>query len=413
METDRNCILGRTPTLSLRKFHISEDYGFICLDPVAELPDYYQPWMKIAKNLPYLIENSLLRCEVNKMPLLTTDHLKGHRELRLAHLALSFITMGYVWQEGERDTIKVLPRSLAKPFCEISQTLGLPPIMVHADCVLANWKKKKVDGPLEIENLDTILSLPGGESSKGFFLVTLLVEIAAVPGIKAISEIINAVVQDNVDSLLCAFQTLTNSIGCMIAALKQMHGYVDPGTFYGVIRIFLSGWRDNPIMPDGLLYEGVSDGPLHYSGGSAAQSTILHCIDEVLGICHSPEACAFLHRMRDYMPPFHKAFVSEISSSPSVRQYILSSANSKLCAMYDGCVAELVKFRNYHITVVSKYITIAAANAKASQKEQDTISGTRQSAPSALEQRGTGGSSLMCFLKNIRDTTKEALMNEQ
>lgn len=35
------------------------------------------------------------------MPVLSPHHLKGHRELRLAHLALGFITMGYVWQEGQ------------------------------------------------------------------------------------------------------------------------------------------------------------------------------------------------------------------------------------------------------------------------------------------------------------------------
>lgn len=33
-------------------------------------------------------------------------------------------------------------------------------------------------------NLDTIISLPGGESLRGFILVTLMVEKAAVPGIK-------------------------------------------------------------------------------------------------------------------------------------------------------------------------------------------------------------------------------------
>lgn len=41
------------------------------------------------------------------MPLLETDLLQSHRELRLAHLALGIITMGYVWQEGEEDKIKV------------------------------------------------------------------------------------------------------------------------------------------------------------------------------------------------------------------------------------------------------------------------------------------------------------------
>lgn len=43
-------------------------------------------------------------------------------------------------------------------------------------------------------------------------------------------------------------------------------------------------------MPLGLIYEGVSKEPLEYSGGSAAQSTVLHAFDEFLGICHDKES---------------------------------------------------------------------------------------------------------------------------
>ena len=43
-------------------------------------------------------------------------------------------------------------------------------------------------------------------------------------------------------------------------------------------------------MPEGLIYEGVSDEPMAYSGGSAAQSTVLHAFDELLGIRHSQES---------------------------------------------------------------------------------------------------------------------------
>lgn len=43
----------------------------------------------------------------DQMPLLSCNFLQKHKELRLAHLALSMMTMGYVWEEGEKDTVEV------------------------------------------------------------------------------------------------------------------------------------------------------------------------------------------------------------------------------------------------------------------------------------------------------------------
>ncbi|XP_072491209.1 indoleamine 2,3-dioxygenase 2 isoform X2 [Notamacropus eugenii] len=356
--------LKKSPPLSLERFHISEDYGFLFPDPLKELSHYYKPWVEIASNLPLMIESHQLRVRVDVMPLLSCHLLKDHRELHLAHLLLSFITMGYVWQEGEKNIPKVLPRNLALPFVEVSRTLGLPPILVHSDLVLTNWKKKDPDGPLEIRNLDTIISLPGGESLKGFVLVTLLVEKAAVPGIKALVQAINAVLQSSDDDLLQALEQLKTSIAEMTNALRKMHDYVDPAIFYAVIRIFLSGWKDNPAIPEGLIYEGVSEKPLKYSGGSAAQSTTFHAFDELLGVCHSKESTTFLHRMREYMPPSHRAFLEEVHSAPSLREYILSSGSCLLREAYNQCVKALAELRNHHISIVAKYILTGAAKAK-------------------------------------------------
>ncbi|NXT83623.1 I23O2 dioxygenase, partial [Zapornia atra] len=398
--------------LLLSRFQLSEEYGFLLPSPLTELPAPYRPWMEIAHDLPQLIASHRLRSRVQQMPQLSARHLRGREELHLAHLVLSFITMGYLWQEGEEGTLKVLPRNLAVPFWEVSQALGLPPILSHADFVLANWRRKNPNGPLEIENLDTIISLPGGESLRGFILVTLLVEKAAVPGIKAIVQAIHALLQLDEDALHKALQQLAEAIGDMSQALKRMHDHVDPAVFYTVIRIFLSGWKDNPAMPDGLIYEGVSDQPMEYSGGSAAQSTILHAFDEFLGIHHSKESTAFLHRMRNYMPPPHRAFVEEIGRAPSLRQHVLSSGSAGLRTAFNQCISELAAFRSYHITIVTKYITVAAAKAKAGQAEAGGRVGLSVGKPpSALEAKGTGGSHIFSFLKSVRDTTKEGMIS--
>ncbi|NXG60224.1 I23O2 dioxygenase, partial [Hemiprocne comata] len=396
--------------LVLSKFQLSEEYGFLLPCPLTELPAPYGPWMEIAHDLPQLITSHQLRSRVHQMPQLSTQHLRGHKELHLAHLVLSFITMGYLWQEGEEGTVKVLPRNLAVPFWEVSQALGLPPILSHADFVLANWRRKNPNG-----NLDTIISLPGGQSLRGFILVTLLVEKAAVPGIKAIVQAIRAILQLEEETLHKALQELADAIRDMREALQRMQDYVDPAVFYAVIRIFLSGWKDNPAMPDGLIYEGVCDQPMAFSGGSAAQSTILHAFDELLGIRHSQENShgdSWSCQMRDYMPPPHRAFVEEIHRAPSLKQHVLSSGDMRLCTAFNQCVSALADFRSHHITIVTKYITIAAAKAKAEQAELGDRAGpSTGKPPSALEAKGTGGSHIFSFLKSVRDTTREGMIS--
>ncbi|NXM71165.1 I23O2 dioxygenase, partial [Serilophus lunatus] len=398
--------------LALSRFQVSEEFGFLLPDPLTELPAPYGPWMKLAHELPQLIESHRLRSRVHQIPQLSARHLRGREELHLAHLVLSFITMGYVWQEGEEGTVQVLPRNLAVPYWEVSKALGLPPILSHADFVLANWRRKDPNGPLEIENLDTIITLPGGESVRGFILVTLLVEKAAVPGIKAIVWALHAILQQDEETLHRALEELAGAIEAMTKVLKKMHDYVDPAVFYAVIRIFLSGWKDNPAMPEGLIYEGVSEEPLAYSGGSAAQSTVLHAFDELLGIRHSEDSTAFLHRMRDYMPRPHRAFVEEIGRAPSLKQHVLSSRDERLRAAFNRCVSLLADLRSYHITIVTKYISVAAAKAKAGQAEPSTGAGPAVGKPPvALEAKGTGGSHIFTFLKSIRDTTREGMIS--
>lgn len=88
--------------------------------------------MDIALRVPELVQSHELRFHVNKvsednkptktfekpwfsvdtlsvqMPLLSSQFLQKHRELRLAHLALSVMTMGYAWQEGENNPVEVI-----------------------------------------------------------------------------------------------------------------------------------------------------------------------------------------------------------------------------------------------------------------------------------------------------------------
>ncbi|XP_061673475.1 indoleamine 2,3-dioxygenase 1 isoform X3 [Syngnathoides biaculeatus] len=347
------------------------------------------------------------------MPILSIQFLQRHRELRLAHLALGVMTMGYVWQEGEDNTVEMLPRTLAVPYWELSQRLGLPPILTHADAVLANWRKKDPERALDIENLELVVSIPGGESVRGFFIVTLMVERAAIPALRSIPKVINGVRCGDTKAVAKALKDISHSIDSMTESLRLMQVHVDPCVFYGIMRIFLSGWKDNPCMPKGLVYEGVQTEPMEYSGGSAAQSSLLHCFDELLGVKHEAKSGAFLKCMRNYMLPGHKQLIRDISLQPSLRTFVQQQASEQLTDSFQECVTKLLALRSYHLTVVTRFITIPAAKARQLRNQRrDQEAGMISKAPAALEERGTGGTGIMSFLKTVRNQTRDTLLPE-
>lgn len=48
-------------------------------------------------------------------------------------------------------------------------------------------------------------------------------------------------------------------------------------------------WRNNPALPEGLLYEGTGLGRLQLYGETGAQSSIVPALDAVLGIQHESQ----------------------------------------------------------------------------------------------------------------------------
>lgn len=122
---------------------------------------------------------------------------------------------------------------------------------------------------------------------------------------------------------------------------------------------------------------------------------------------------SFLTRMRNYMPPAHKKLIEDISLQPSLRSFVQQQASKHLSQAYHLCVSKLLALRSYHINVVSRFITVPAARARQLRDQsQESVEEMISRAPTALEERGTGGSGIMIFLKTVRDHTKDALLPE-
>ncbi|KAK0153477.1 Indoleamine 2,3-dioxygenase 2 [Merluccius polli] len=331
-----------------------------------------------------------------QMPMLNPYLLRSYGELRLAHLALGFITMGYVWQE-EDNPAQRLPKALAVPFSLVSRQLSLPSILTYADCVLANWTLRDRAG-----NMETIFNFPGDESCQGFLLVSMVVEKAAASGLKGILAMRHAMEACDVTRILKGLAEITGSLQQMKEDFQLMHAHVNQNDFYGTLRIFFTGWRDNPLLPDGLVYDGVAAEPMFLSGCSAAQSSAMQCFDAVLGVQHEEPSAAFLRRMRLYMPPAHRQLIETLCASPPLRALVVSSP--ALHRPYDLCVSALEALRSFHLRIVTKFIIVPGAQKRAG-------AGRCPLGGVGLDPTGTGGSNAMVFLKSTRDATHRALLS--
>lgn len=118
--------------------------------------------------------------------------------------------------------------------------------------------------------------------------------------------------------------------------------------------------------------------------------------------------------MRQYMPAPHRRFLEALTELVNVRSIVLSSQEgSSLKEAYNAAVMTLSAFRDSHIQMVSRYIIMPARSSARTEKNDDRVNLATASArngdkSSVNNFAGTGGTSLMPFLKQTRDTTKDA-----
>lgn len=70
---------------------------------------------------------------------------------------------------------------------------------------------------------------------------------------------------------------------------------------------------------------------------------------------------------------------------------------------YNKCVSNLLSLRRFHLAIVGTYIV------EPSKKQHEGHSKSEE--PSDMENRGTGGTDLMNFLKSVKDATEKALLS--
>lgn len=425
-------------------YDVSSTNGFLPTEPpILRLAnDYYEPWEFIVKNLQGLIVSKRLRETVDKMPVLSTKHLADEAQWRRAYSVLAFIAHAYIWG-GDKPSERV-PPPVTVPFMAACKYLELPPVATYAGVVLWNWKPIfEAEQSDTLANLDTIETFTGSLDEKWFYLISVAIESRAGPIIPLMLRAIEAADDMDRSTATECLRSFAERLDELAAILGRMYDNCDPHVFYHRIRPFLAGSKNmaEAGLPRGVIFD--NGGPMNkqryvqFSGGSNAQSSIIQFFDIVLDIQHRPTgmqnvaltqdearkpkkpSTSFIHEMRQYMPGPHARFLEQVTRVANLRTFVQEHSYDRALGLaFDACLAMLSAFRDKHIQIVSRYIIIQSAEAKKNAKnkpeeQSKKVNLAYRTKPSKdgksrkEDHTGTGGTSLIPFLRQARDETGE------
>jgi indoleamine 2,3-dioxygenase len=375
----------------LKAFELSHERGFLPQqDPCQALPPEFRRWDEIAADLPKLLAAGRVRSALRALPLIDPTRLSGEGPLRRAMLLLSYFGHAYVW--GGAEPAAVIPASVAVPWCAVAQRLARPPVLSYASYALDNWRRLDPGGPLELGNLAILQNFLGGADEDWFILVHLEIEARAARVLRELGPACASAGSGDPSALGARLEGLAEGLESLCLSLGRMPELCDPYVYYQRVRPYIHGWKDHPLLPDGVVYEGVTalgGRPQRFRGETGAQSGIVPALDAALGVTHADDPLrAYLAEMRDYMPRGHREFLAALEAAPSVRAAVLASSDADLRAAYDDCLRWLESFRSTHLDYAARYI------------HQQRPSGGAN--PTAV---GTGGTPFMAYLRKHRDET--------
>jgi indoleamine 2,3-dioxygenase len=311
-------------------------------------------------------------------------------QVRTAMVHYSFLVQAYVWGESEAPT--TLPANLAIPICAIGEHLGLPPLLPYSGYVLDNWYRLDKAGGITLDNIGMYQNFFGGQDENWFVLVHVAIEAEAGRALEIATELV--VASDNADAAAVErLLTEMNAVWDRINAhFDRMPERCDPYIYFQRVRPYIHGWKNNPAMPDGLIYEGVerfAGKPQAFRGQTGSQSSIVPAMDALFQVVHQSDPLRqFLDELHAYRPIPHRRFIEALQQKSHLRDFAKSQGSGVRDA-FNACVEQVARFRSRHLEYAASYINKQAP--KDAGNDTDV---------------GTGGTPFMKYLKKHRDENR-------
>jgi indoleamine 2,3-dioxygenase len=388
--------------LTLAAYDITPERGFLSTYTIDEvmLPPLFSPIIEAGDMLSDYLSTGRVRTFLDKVPELdVTDFLKvaSEPQIRTAMVHYSFIVQAYIW--GEKEPSDRLPRNLAVPYYHISQKLQQFPLLPYSAYVLDNWGLLDKNGPITLENIYMFQNFLKGLDENWFVMVHVAIEATAGRALAAIPPLLEAVKNNDRAGVIKGLTTIRDTWTHINPIMGRMIESCDPYTYYTRVRPYIHGWKNNPALPKGVLYEGVDafDGKyMEFRGQTGSQSSIVPTMDALFQIDHAMDPLReYLLELHQYRPVKHRLFIEDVQKESTLRDYVRDSQNGELIDLYNDCVSLVAAFRTMHLEYAASYIN--------KQAPKDGTNSTEV---------GTGGTPFMKYLKKHRDESTKHLLEK-
>ncbi len=385
--------------LNLADYDMSPERGFLCRYDADEvvLRDELQIIGEVALSLPDLLPTGRVRQLLSdRLPLVDLPlDMMSDAEARTCMVHYSFMVQAYVW--GEPEAPEILPRNLAVPIVALADHLGQQPLLPYSGYVLDNWALIDKSGAIDLDNIRMLQNFLNGQDENWFVLIHVAIEAAAGAALAKFGPIITASDAGDIDATRSELEAVGQIWARINVIFDRMPERCDPYVYFERVRPYIHGWKDNPALPNGIIYEGVErygQAGQAFRGQTGSQSSIIPAMDALMGVGHATDPLReYLDQLHIYRPPSHRRFIEDARAASGLRGFVEASGDQGLIEAYNRIIQAMADFRTRHLEYAASYINKQGRAAAGNDTDV-----------------GTGGTPFMRYLKKHRDETTARLI---
>ncbi|RIB21600.1 hypothetical protein C2G38_2014733 [Gigaspora rosea] len=363
---------------SLPSFMVGYKNGFLPRqDPLVRLPDKFHVLDLLLQKMPIRLQSGepglLAKGElgeaVKDLPLYDVSNITDQRLLSALFRDYTFLASAYLLEPcdimfREKKDFglgrQLLPKNIAVPLNNIAKKLYAFPFMEYnLSYSLYNYQRVNPSLPITYPNLNLVRAFAGTPSEHGFILAHVAMVAHSGRLVQWTVKTLNSVEQQNRLNFNNALKNLNDTMFLINREMEAMWKRSNPDD-YIKFRTFIMGSKNQPMFPNGVIYEGVSDAPLFYRGESGANDSMIPCMDNLLQLTakmpNNP-LTEVLKDFRKYRPTNHKEFLDYVqrrADKVNVRGYAIQDANS--ATLYLENMDQIRAFRNRHWNFTKEYV---------------------------------------------------------